>query len=131
MAWEIPTLLWTAKAGADLSAAASQYKFVKMNADNEVVLCNGATDVPAGVLQNRPDNGEMASIMSFGISKVRGDGDLDAGDLIGTSSDGEAEEKVPGTDTSDYIAGQVIEGNAAAGGYATALINCASPARAA
>lgn len=127
MAWEIPTLPWTAKAGGDLSA--KQFYFVKMSADNTVVVCAAATDIPAGVLQNNPASGGDAHVLSLGISKVSGDADLDAGHLIGTSGDGQADRKIAGTDTTEYIVGQVIEGNTAAGGLVTAMINCCNPVR--
>lgn len=127
MAWQgfqvcIPGL----KAGADLSAVGNQYKFVKLSAINTVVLCNGVTDVPIGVLQNRPASGEGADVCAIGITKVQGDADLSVGNLIGTSADGQAAAYAAGTDTTKYIAGQVVEDNAAAGGYAVALINCAN-----
>jgi hypothetical protein len=118
-------------AGADLSAAGSQYKFVKISAAKTVVLCNGATDVPCGVLQNRPASGAAATVCAIGVTKVQGDADLAAGNLIGTSADGQADAKTAGTDTTEYVVGIVIEDNTAAGGYATAIINCASPHRAA
>lgn len=132
MAWQgfqvcIPGL----KAGADLSAVGNQYKFVKLSAINTVVLCNGATDVPIGVLQNRPASGEGADVCAIGVTKVQGDADLSVGNQIGTSADGQADAKTPGTDTTEYVVGVVLEDNAAAGGYAVALINCASPGRAA
>ena len=129
MAYEQKQMALTLKAGADLSA--KQYYFVKLNADNQVIVCAAATDAPIGVLQNAPDSGDNASVCVVGISKVSGDADLTAGNLIGTSADGQADAKTAGTDTTEYTVGQVIYGNSAAGGLATAAINCASPARAA
>lgn len=113
-------------AGADYSAAANQYKFVKLSANKTVVLCTGVTDKPVGVLQNRPLSGGAAVVCAVGVTKVRGDADLGFGDLIGTAADGEAAAYAAGTDTTKYIVGQVIEDNGAAGGYATAVVNCAS-----
>lgn len=132
MAWQgeqvlIPGL----RAGADLSAAANKFKFVKLSAINTVVLCDGATDRPIGVLQNRPASGEGADVCAVGITKVQGDADLAVGNLIGTSGDGQADAKTPGTDTTEYVVGVVLEDNTTAGGLCVALINCASPARAA
>lgn len=131
MAYEMPVLVASLKAGADLSAASAQFKHVKYSAANTVVLCAAATDVPAGILQNRPASGETASVLIIGISKVRGDADLAVGNLIGPSGDGEADAKTPGTDTTEYVSGIVIDDNTAAGGYVTAAINCANPHRAA
>lgn len=119
----------SAAAGADLSA--KQFYFVKWSADGTVVACAAATDVPAGVLQNTPLSGDAAEICVVGETKISGDADLDFGQLIGTSADGQADRKIPGTDTTEYIVGVVKRGNGAANGLITALINCASPGRAA
>ncbi len=128
MAWEIPTLCISYKAGADLSS--KQYHFVKLSGGN-VVACSAATDKAIGVLQNAPTANQNATVMSIGVTKVSGDAALAVADLIGPSADGQADAKVPGTDTTEYIHGQVLEGTTAANGLATALINCAAPARAA
>lgn len=132
MAYEGPQIkLPGLVAGADLSAAGNQYKFVKYSADNTVVLCAAATDKPCGVLQNRPANGEAAEVVAIGVTKVQADAALSAGAAIGTSADGQADAKTVGTDTTEYIVGQVQRGASAAAALATALVNCASPARAA
>lgn len=130
MAWEVPVLkIPGLTASADLTA--KQFYLVKMSGEKTVTVCNAVTDVPVGVLQNAPDNGQQAEVMAIGISKVSGDEDLAYGNLIGASSDGQAQAVAAGSETTVYIVGHVIEGNGAAGGLATALINCASPARAA
>lgn len=116
-------------ASADISA--KQYYFVKMSGEKTVTVCSGATDKPVGVLQNAPESGEEAEVCVIGVTKISGDADLNYGDLIGTSADGQADAKSPGTDTTEYTVGQVILGNGAAAGLITAVINCASPARAA
>lgn len=122
MAWEgnqvlVPGL----KAGADYSAAANQFKAVKLSAVNTVVLCTAITDHVIGVLQNRPKNGEVADVCCFGFSKIQGDADLGVGNFIGTSTDAQAQVAV----ATQFPFGQVVEDNAAAGGYATAFVNCA------
>ncbi len=119
----------SAIAGADLSA--KQYHFVKWSANGTVIACAGATDIPAGVLQNAPASGDAANLCVIGETKIVGDADLDAGQLIGTSADGQADRKIPGTDTTEYIVGSVKHGNTAAGGFITGVVNCASPGRAA
>ena len=131
MAWEIPVLVISLKAGADLSAAANQFKFVELDSSGDVTVCDSATDKPVGVLLNTPASGATAEVGVLGIFKVQGDADLAKGDLIGTSADGQADAKTPGTDTTEYVVGRVLEDNAAAGGYATCLINCLNPHRAA
>lgn len=117
------------KAGADLSA--KQYYFVKLTGAATVDVCSAATDIPIGVLQNKPANGTEAEVVAVGVTKISADVALTAGWLIGPSADGQAERRIAGTDTTKYIAGSVIEGTGAAGELATALVNCASPARAA
>jgi hypothetical protein len=126
MAYEGPqTAIPALVAGADLSAPANQYKFVKISGDRTVVLCSAVTDKPIGVLQNTPGNGDAATVVSDGVTKVQGDADLTAGNSIGTSADGQAAAYTV-ADTTKYIVGQVILGNSAAGGIATVSINCSS-----
>lgn len=127
MAVEGQQIKWSFVAGGDLSA--KQYYFVKISADNTVVVCAGATDVPVGVLQNSPASGGTAEVCSIGITKVSSDAALTAGNRIGTSADGQADAKTAGTDTTEYAVGIVLIGSGAAGGLATALINCAGAGR--
>jgi len=110
------------KAAADLSA--KKYRFVKLSAAGEVDVCSGATDKPIGVLQNAPTSGQVAEVLAFGISKVEADAALSAGALIGTSADGQADAKTPGTDTTEYVVGTVLTATGAAAGLASCLINC-------
>lgn len=118
-------------AGADLSAAAAQFTFVKISASGTVVQCSAVTDRPIGILQNRPASGEAAQVMADGVSKVRANADLAAGDQIGTHSNGRAAAYAPGTDTTKYIVGQVIQIDASDndGALVTAAFNCLSAAR--
>jgi hypothetical protein len=120
----------TRVAGADLSS--SQYKFVKLDSNGKVVVCSGATDKPYGVLVNNPKSGATASVVIVGVTKVQADAALATpGTLIGTSADGQADAKVPGTDTTEFVVGQTIGTAGAAGELVTVVVNCASPARAA
>ncbi len=116
-------------AGADLSAA--RYKFVKLSADRTVVLCNGITDKPFGVLQNSPGSADAAEVMSMGITKIIPHGTLSAGNQIGTFSDATAQAITAGIDTTVYVAGQIVVGNSGGGSIATAFICCANANRAA
>ena len=107
-------------AGADLSA--KQYHFVKLASATTVDVCSAITDKPIGVLQNTPTSGQAAEVCIFGITKVVADGNLAAGNIIGTSSDGQADAIAPGTDTTVYTMGQAIEA-AAAGNTVTMFLN--------
>lgn len=112
---------WSFEANSDLRT--KQFYFVKMSANNKVDVCSGVTDKAIGVLQNKPNTGETAEVTLLGITKVSGDADLAAGDIIGTSADGQAAAYVAGTDTTKYACGFVIEDNGAAGGLITAYVH--------
>ncbi len=90
MAYDDPGVdIGTFTASADLSA--KQFYIVKMSGDNTVTVCAAVTDVPIGVLQNKPASGEQAVVRVFGMSKVSADATLAAGNIIGTSADGQAQ----------------------------------------
>lgn len=118
------------KAGADLSS--KQFYFVKLSAEGTVVVCSGATDIPIGVLQNKPESGQDAQVMCIGVSKVSADAALSVGNLVGTSADGQADAKTVGTDTTEYVCGRVLTATTGASGQiATVALNCLAPHRAA
>lgn len=124
-----PYLDVSIEAAADLRT--KQYHLVEQNTSTgKVDVCNAPTDKPIGVLQNKPNAGQTADVRMFGISKVVADANLAIDDLIGTSADGQAAAKVPGTDITHFVIGRVIGENTVAGGIITAAINCMSPARA-
>ena len=118
-------------AGADLSANTNQYRFVKAGTmPGTVVLCDAVTDRPIGVLHNTPDNGGLAEVCVWGPTKLRAGGALAAFTAIGTAADGEAEAKVPGTNTTHYVCGRTEhEAVSAAGDIIAALIDLINPAR--
>lgn len=116
------------EAGEDLSA--KQYYFVKLDTNGKAVVCTGATDKPVGVLQNNPTSGQAAEVTVVGLTKVSSDAALAIGALIGTSADGQADAKTPGTDTTEYVVGMVLTTTGAAGVIGSVLVNCANPHRA-
>jgi hypothetical protein len=114
----------TYEAGADLST--KQFYFVKFDGNTgptgqpRVVVCSALTDVPVGVLQNKPALvGEAAVVATGGWSKVSSDAALNVGDFVGPSADGQADARVIGTDTTHYVAGRIVRASGAAGGIAT------------
>jgi hypothetical protein len=122
-------MAYDSKAGAvDLSLIASgdlsssQYRFVQLSADNTVVICTGITDVPVGVLQNKPTSGQAATVRCAGISKLECGASLSAGDIVATATDAQAQVAV----STQHVAGQIIEG-AAADEVGTASISCLAP----
>lgn len=133
MAYEGPAIYVPgAIAGAGLTGATVQFKFVRFSADGTVILVSAATQVPCGVLQ-APANctGDAVSVMAVGISKVRlAAGSPAAGDLIGADSNGDAASlSIPAA--TSYQAGQLIEVCSATdeGTIGTALIDCSEPSR--
>ncbi len=119
----------TREAAADLSAA--QFKFVKVDANGKMAAIAAATDKPAGVLQNKPTSGQQCLVAKLGMTKISADAALNEGDSIGPSADGQADAKVEGTDTTEYICGTMRDNPGAAGEIGTAWINCINPHRAA
>jgi hypothetical protein len=119
----------TLEAGADLSS--KQFYFVKLDSAGKAVACSGATDKPVGVLQNNPVSGQAAEIVVVGLTKVSSNAALAIGDLIGTSADGQADAKTPGTDTTEFVVGTVLTTTGAADVIGSVLVNCANPHRAA
>jgi hypothetical protein len=132
MAYEISNsaVKITRVAGADLSAL--QYTFVKQNSSGQVIAVAAATDVPLGVLQNNPTSGQEATILVTGGTKLKAGATITLGThfVFGTTSTGTATPLAPGTDTTKYILGVPLA-TAASGDIMSAIVNCASPGRAA
>lgn len=99
---------------AENNLSAKQYYIVEYSGSNQVDVCNGAGDVPFGVLQNEPAAGEAAKVAVGGVCKVITDGTVGAGiaagDFVGTHSDGKAIIK---SADADYIIGMALEASSA------------------
>lgn len=79
----------TFKASSDLSS--NQYCLVKMSGSGtphgvELTGADSSTDVIIGVLQNEPDEEEAAVVRVLGTSKVKVDGSVSIGDLVGVGT---------------------------------------------
>lgn len=128
MAFEIPVVVMTFVAGADLRT--KQYHFVKITGVKTVNVCDAVTDCPIGVLQNKPNIGETAEVMVIGVTKLSADAQIAAlPAFIGTSADGQGAAYVPGVDTTKYIVGQALETAGAASVLFSVFINCGFVAR--
>lgn len=77
----------TRKAAADLRT--HQYKFVKLDANADVVLCAASGEGAIGVLQNKPNVGEAAQICYCGVTQVIA-GAAVASNAIGIKTDATA-----------------------------------------
>lgn len=81
-------------AASDMSFATAQFCFVTMptsGTGDTCHLCTATTDMPIGVLQNRPARGEVAEVLCVGVTKLRANADLSSiGGLLGTSASARA-----------------------------------------
>jgi hypothetical protein len=120
-------------AASDLTAATAQYAFVKQVTNGNVIACAAATDIPIGVLQNLPSQGQLAEVALFGISKVRvGGTDITSvtNPLVTIDAAGRAVLLTPGTgaSTASYCLGRILtvplEGTDNDGALVTCAINC-------
>lgn len=119
-----PILDLTFTANEDLSSA--QFLFVSLTSTGNVELCDAATDIPIGILQNKPKSGQQANVRVLGVSKlsISGSSALSPGTLIATHSNGRGIT----APANSYVVGQVIEANAAApNAPATVSVNCLNP----
>lgn len=110
-----------------LTAAASlnnhQYGVVRYAAATTVNICSevqafAALKGPVGVLQNKPRNGEEATVAYLGMSKVIAGGTITAGAPISYDSSGHVIDAVSG----DTVIGRGLEAATTAGEIVTALL---------
>ena len=81
MAYENPVQCLSFKAAEDMRN--HQFRFVHLESDTLVALLDSGTEMPLGILQNRPNTGEIAVVMIAGVSKlVAGSGGLARDDYV-------------------------------------------------
>lgn len=113
-------------AGAGLTAATMQYKFVKFSADNTVVACAATTDIPCGVLQAPVQaTGDPVEVIYGGETLLQAAASITAGAPIATAAAGTAQTAV----ATQYPVGVAVNvaGATTAGTLITAIVNCANP----
>ena len=130
-----PVILPGVVSGADLSAAATAFKFVKFSTAPAVILCSAVTDIPCGVLQAPAPTsatGQPVQVVALGVTKLQGDGTASVGDLVGPDASGQAVKIAWATDKTAFVAGYILNRDAAgaAGSLLTAVINCINPPKA-
>lgn len=96
-------------AAADISA--KYLECVKMSNDFTVAAITADTDVPLGILTNKPDAaGKAATVVGPGnVVKARCGGAVSAGNFVGPDGDGELVARTIGTDITKYIIGIALE----------------------
>lgn len=58
-------------AGADYSSATAQYRLVRLTTEHTIKYTTVVTQVPYGVLMNRPSSGESAAVAVGGVVPIR------------------------------------------------------------
>lgn len=103
-------LIWTEsfKSGDDFSS--KQYYGCKFEADRQIALTSADTDVPAGLILNKPEDGETAEVLIIGRAPGVVSEAIAAGELVRIVSGGKIGLFVPTTDTTEYCVGQCVEG---------------------
>lgn len=128
MAVERPGTMMTYQAAADLSDW--QFRGVKLDANGQIAKISAVTDVPLGILQDKPAAaGRAGAVMLDGMSKVVGGANLSKADIIGFDAQGRAVAYVPGTDTTKYGVGICRLDNSVVGGLASIEFDCKKPSR--
>jgi hypothetical protein len=90
------------KAGADLSAAANQFKGVKLDANGDVVLCDTQGEIPYGVLQNKPASGATAEVAVGGSPKIQAGAAFNEMDVLMVAADGQFIARTTAIGNSNY-----------------------------
>lgn len=102
-------------AGEDLTS--HQWRFVKVGAGSTFVKAGAGEGV--GVLQNKPTNGEAASVATDGVSFCEAGGAINEGDLVTTDIQGRAVAASPG----DVVKGTAAGGASKAGVIFNLIVN--------
>ena len=111
MAFEEALESITIKAGADLSAATNQYKFVTLDANGNCILADALGEHVVGVLQNKPKQNQAATVAVDGVTKCQANAAIVAGANITTAATGRAVTAATG----NQIVGQARSAAGAAG----------------
>lgn len=90
-------------AGADLSS--HQFGLVKLSGATWV-KCSAVTDMPIGILQDKPTSGLAACVAVGGVSKCKLGGSVTAGNKIGPDANGAGVSK---TDATHWAIGVALE----------------------
>lgn len=117
----------TLAAAADISA--KQFMFVKIDTAGKAAAITATTDVPIGVLQNKPTAaGQTAEIVVVGVTKIVAGGTVTPGtDLLGPDNAGKAVVRTV-TASTNWVAGRPLGGAAwASSDVQSAVVNCVFP----
>jgi hypothetical protein len=116
-------LKMTLTAGEDLSTF--QYCFVKITANNTVQATDVQGDRPIGVLQNKPGNGEAATVLLAGVTLLKSSGTINVGTNVGPENAGTARAQTVTAPATSVACGIALEAGVA-NQFLTAAVNCLS-----
>ena len=102
---------------ADEDLSSGQYHFVYVSGDNLCKQRNGKGAPGIGVLNNKPQSGEHATVVVEGLTRVFAGGTITAGNWITASASGTG----IAVSSGEYIFGKAITG-VASGGHFQCLI---------
>jgi hypothetical protein len=102
-------LIWTEsmKAGDDFSS--KQYYGCKLEADRQVALTSADTDIPAGMVINKPEDGETAQVLIIGRAPGVVSEAIAAGEKVRIASGGKVA-LWETADTTTHCVGTCVEG---------------------
>lgn len=106
-------------AGADLRT--HQFKFVKLDSSGNAVLASVAGEGVIGVLQNKPNVGEAAQIMTIGVTRIIAAASQTLPAFICTDANAKA---VVSATSGHERQGYLIEASGGADAEVSAYINC-------
>lgn len=99
MATELDIRDWSCGMTAENDLSAKQFYALELGtATDQVDVCDGATDLVVGILQNKPTAGQAAAIRTHGISKCVAGGTIARGDRVGTTNAGKMVAKTADAD---------------------------------
>ena len=112
-AFEVPGFQIPGLVAAE-SLTGDQYRWVRLTEYNAVSEFDANTDMPIGVLQNKPASGEAAEVMATGISFVVCGGSIDVSSnpRVGPDAAGKAVARAHGTDATKYVGGIALSDGA-------------------
>lgn len=124
-------LIFTDSHEADADLSSKQYYGVKYGADNHVTTMAAITDVPAGIVLNKPESGETAVILKVGRAPGVVAEAITYGQKVRIDAAGKVALCEPGSDTTTYMVGTCVQGADADGEYGVFDFDFPGAARAA
>lgn len=117
--------VWDESYSMETTATGKQFYAVELSAASQVDVCDAATDIAIGILQNNPGAGQAAQVRKMGRSKaVAGAGTITVGNRVGTDANGAVVAKSAAADwciglaeTASSASGTVIDVSLSGGFY--------------